>query len=295
MSADANAISYRPFTEADLQAAHRLSVDVQWPHRIDDWRFVLRAGAGFVAEDETGVIGTALYWKFGEDRGSLGMVIVSPAHQGKGIGRRLMEQLLNALDKRLTFLHATSAGQPLYEKLGFAAVGGLHQHQSASFKPESILLEKEDTLRALTKADLPRLVELASQASGLDRSAVLPDLMAVADGVGVERDGQLVGFSLFRPFGRGFAIGPIVAPGSDQQYLAKALVTHWLAANEGAFVRLDTPADSGLSPWFESIGLPVVSSVVKMARDGRVHPSTDSISTDKTAVRQFGILNQAMG
>ena len=123
------AVTYRPMREADLPAAHALSQAVRWPHRPEDWRFALRLGPGFVAEEDGAVVGTALCWHQGPHHGSLGLIIVSPAHQGRGIGRRLMHLVLDELGDRCTVLNATVAGQPLYESLGFRAIGTLHQHQ----------------------------------------------------------------------------------------------------------------------------------------------------------------------
>ena len=170
--AEQPAPSYRPFTPDDIGAAHALSSELNWPHRADDWRFVADAGTGFVAEDASGVIGTALCWKYGSDTASLGMVIVSPEQQGRGIGRKLMELLLEELGDRTTLLHATPAGKPLYEKLGFREIGTLHQHQGAAFQPPLVSLPPGERLRPLGSNDAPRLIELASRASGLDRSAL---------------------------------------------------------------------------------------------------------------------------
>ena len=60
------AITYRRMSEYDLPAAHALSQTLRWPHRFEDWQFVLGLGAGFVAEEGGAVIGTGLYWKQGE-------------------------------------------------------------------------------------------------------------------------------------------------------------------------------------------------------------------------------------
>ena len=97
--------------------------------RREDWEFALNLGAGVGAEDDGGLLGTALHWKFGADHGSLGMVIVAPEQQGRGIGRDLMTRTMDALGTRTTFLNATRAGLPLYEKFGFKAAGSIHQHQ----------------------------------------------------------------------------------------------------------------------------------------------------------------------
>jgi ribosomal protein S18 acetylase RimI-like enzyme len=80
-----------------LPAAHGLSQGLHWPYRLEDWQFLLRLGTGFVAEENGTVVGTGLCWKQGARHGSLGAIIVSPDHQGKGIGRRMMNLLLEEL------------------------------------------------------------------------------------------------------------------------------------------------------------------------------------------------------
>ena len=284
-----DSIQYRRFTAADIEAAHALTVELKWPHRAEDWQFVAGIGEGFVAERDSRLVGTVLCWKYGERTSSLGMVIVSPAHQGFGIGRRLTEMALDALGARATLLHATPAGRPLYEKLGFAPVGTLDQHQGAALQPPLLPLPPRERLRPLGANDAPRLIELASRASGLDRSSVLPALLESAEGIGLDRDGELIGFALFRRFGRGRAIGPVVVPRGGDIVRAKALIGHWLGSNPGMFIRLDTPGDSGLTDWLESLGLTRVDSVVKMVRNAEQMPARD----DEFA--QYGIINQAIG
>jgi GNAT superfamily N-acetyltransferase len=282
-------ITCHPFTAADIEAAHALSLELRWPHRAEDWRFAAAFGPGFVAKDGDRLVGTALCWPYGEHGATLGLVIVAPDQQGKGIGRMLMERVLDTLGPRMTMLHATAAGQPLYEKLGFKKIGLLHQHQGVDFRVPPVELLPGEHLRPLAPADTPRLIELATRASGLDRSALLPPLLDIAQGVALVRDDTLLGFALLRPFGRGHAIGPVVAVAQDGDPIrrAQALIADRLAANAGAFTRIDTPDENGLSDWLDSIGLARVDTVVKMARNGE--PLNDP------AVLQFGIVNQALG
>ena len=284
-----DSIQYRRFTAADIPAAHALTVELKWPHRAEDWQFVESIGVGFVALRDSRVVGTVLCWKYGERTSSLGMVIVSPAQQGYGIGRRLTEMALEELGARAVMLHATPAGRPLYEKLGFAPVGTLDQHQGAAVQPPLLPLPARERLRPLGVNDTPRLIELASRASGLDRTAVLPALLESADGIGLDRDGELIGFALFRRFGRGRAIGPVVAPHDEDSVRAKALIGHWLASNPGMFIRIDTPSGSGLTDWLESLGLVRVDTVVKMLRNAEHMPAPDDEFV------QYGIINQAIG
>ena len=279
----------QPFSSADIAGAHALSLALRWPHREDDWRFAAQAGRGFVVKEGERVVGTALYWPFGEAGATLGLVIVAPDRQGHGIGRLLMERLIDVLGPRMTVLHATPAGQPLYEKLGFRPIGLLHQHQGSAFHIPQVAALPGERLRSLEAGDMPRLIELASRACGLDRSSLLPPLVELAQGIALVRDENVIGFALLRPYGRGHAIGPVVAAADDglQTQRAQRLIADRLAANAGAFTRLDTPDEQGLGPWLESIGLPCVDTVVKMARNGAPAHDPDFL--------QYAIVSQALG
>ncbi|VXC96531.1 N-acetyltransferase GCN5 [Burkholderia sp. 8Y] len=285
----ASTLTYRPFSAGDIPAAHGLSLEVKWPHRAEDWRFGLDTGAGFAAEENGRLVGTALYWEYGENGGSLGLVIVAPDWQGRGIGRKLMELLLDALGERVTVLHATPAGEPLYAKLGFERIGELLQHQSADFVVPGVTLPPGERIRAMQAADAVTIADLASRASGLDRAALMSSLSRLARGVVIERGGDVLGFSLMRPFGRGHAIGPVVSLTADGAHIqrAQALIAHWLAVNDGKFTRIDVPGECGLSAWLDGLGLKRVDTVVRMSRNGT--PKSDE------SVMQFAIINQAQG
>jgi predicted GNAT family acetyltransferase len=268
-------------------------MEVQWPHRLADWKFASQLGEGFVAEDGGKLVGTALYWKYGSSHATLGLVVVSPDEQGRGVGRRLLELVLDELGERVTFLYATQAGLPLYEKLGFRECGMLAQHNGLVEPTQAIALPEGERLRELTQADIPYLMDMASQASGLDRREVLSALLSIAQGgVVLEGPGGILGFSLFRAFGRGYAIGPVVAKDGVGKARAMALISHWLAANEKAFVRIDVPDGTGLNDWLEQLGLDRRSTVVKMARNAGLEQAAD---TPEAGYRAYGIINQAMG
>ncbi len=283
--------SYRPMTSADIPTAHAMSLAVSWPHRPEDWQFGLDTGTGFVAELNGTVIGTALCWKHGPQRASLGLVIVSDAYQGRGIGRTLMQMLLAEAGDRVTFLHATPAGQPLYEKLGFSVCGLLNQHQGRVTETLPVALPDGLHLRDAQAGDVAVLSDLATRATGLERHAMLAALFQVGTGVVLERDGAIIGFSVFRSFGRGYVIGPVVATASADDLHAKALIGHWLAGRENEYIRVDVPDGSSVDDWLAEQGLPCVDSVVKMVRNApadahRVAPDPD--------LRWYGLITQAM-
>jgi predicted N-acetyltransferase YhbS len=277
------AVTYRRMHDGDIGAAHALSQAVRWPHRTEDWQFVLRVGTGFVAEQDGAVIGTGLCWKQGDAHASLGMIIVSPAHQGKGIGRELMQRVLDELGDRCILLNATAAGQPLYERMGFAAIGTLFQHQGTLAAIPPVAPAGGARVRPAAPGDLPALVALADRAAGMGRAALVRELAGMGEVAVLERAGVPLGFSIIRQFGRGRVIGPLAAPGADG---ARALIAHWSAAYAGTFVRIDVDGAGGLGPWLEQAGLAQVDTAVIMARNGA--PRRDA------GVTQFAIINQAL-
>lgn len=275
---------YRPMTEADLPAAHALSVQLKWPHRLDDWAMVLRLSDGFVVFDGERLIGTAFACPQG-DFASIGLVIVSDDYQGKGIGRKLMELALEACQSRTPILNATLAGAPLYVSQGFVEFGRIQQHQGLVQPPAPAPLTSGETCRPLRNADHARVLELANAGTGLDRQAVITDLFDVIESaVGIERDGQLHAFAMLRPYGRGRGIGPVVAENLEQ---AQHLIAVLLAQVPETFVRIDIPADCGLSDWLESAGLKQVDTVAQMAR------GTPPLGAN--GVTQFALVTQAIG
>ena len=284
-------LGYRAFTLADIAAAHGLSKALGWPYRPEDWQFSAETATGFVAEENGVVIGTALYWKFGADRASLGHVIVSSEHQGRGIGRKLMEAVLEALGPRITFLHATPAGQPLYEKLGFSVCGSLGQYQGHVNKPLPVALLDGERLRPGTPSDFPRLIELTCRASGLERHALLSALLERGESVVLERDGEIVGCSVLRRFGRGYVIGPVVAIRSRDDARARVLIGYWLTRRGGDFVRIDVPEGTSLPDWLGDQGVKCVNVCSKMVRNAPAAAHSGAPDPDWAV---YGLISQAM-
>nr|WP_305123246.1 GNAT family N-acetyltransferase [Roseomonas sp. GC11] len=274
----------RQFQAADLEGGHALTRGVSWPHRLEDWHFFHSLGFGFAAEEGGQLLGTALGWEFGEDHGAVGLIVVAPEAQGRGLGRLLTSAVLERLGDRSVALTATDAGYPLYVKLGFEVVGAVHQHQGAAFSVGLVPLAAGERLRPLGRSDLELVRGLDAAATGLDRAALLEALLGVAEGVVLERGGQPVGFSLLRRFGRGHVIGPVVAP---DLAAAQALVAHWLGVRSGQFLRIDVPAESGLSPWLQEMGLAQVDNARAMRRGPAPVPRGD--------VARFALVSQALG
>lgn len=278
-----DAYVYRMATAADMPAAHALSVQLKWPHREADWAMVQRTSEGFVAEHEGQLVGVAFACHQGA-YSSIGLVIVSDQHQSKGIGRRLMNLCLDAAAPRTPILNATESGAPLYVSMGFVEYARIQQHQGVPQVPPVFATENW-LCREVTEDEYPQVIELANAGSGLDRTAVLNDLLPTAECVvGVEVHGQLTGCALLRRFGRGHLIGPVVAQNLEQ---AQQMITHLLSLIPGTFVRFDILADRGLVDWLEGLGLPCVDRAPRMVL-GEPPQSRDGIA-------QFAMVTQAIG
>lgn len=274
----------RPLLAEDLAAAHALSAAFNWPHCLADWKFMYGLGRGVAAERHGEVVGTALCWSYGTERAALGMVGVTLAMQGQGVGRRLMETALKMLGDRAVALYATEAGLPLYRALGFVPTGKARQHQGAAFKDGLIPLPKGERLRPMERSDGAILAALDLEATGMQRHAILVALLNAATGVVLDRGGKTMGFALMRRFGRGLAIGPVVAPDAIG---AKALIGHFLGSRRGQFIRVDVPEESGLSPWLEGQGPIDAGPAIRMVRGSDMR--------QMGRVSSFALISQALG
>lgn len=281
---DAAQIVLRAMTADDIHAAAELSFEQQWPHREEDWALFLSLGEGVVAEANGKIVGTIMGWRFGADVATLGMVIVTNAAQGRGIGRMLMEAMLERLKGCTVILNATAEGLPLYRKMGFVEIGTVCQHQGPAPVVPLAELRPGERVRPAGAADGEVLAKLYSEAMGMDRAEVLETLLAAGSAVVLSQEHEQAGFALLRRFGRGWAIAPVIAP---DVIGAKALVSHWLGTQTGSFCRIDIAEDGGLGPWLEELGLPEVGRVTQMALGPVPRPGS--------AARVFALAGQALG
>ncbi|CAI0718758.1 GNAT family N-acetyltransferase [Serratia quinivorans] len=258
-------IILRPMIDTDLPAAFELSQQIQWPHRLEDWQQAWSLGAGVIAEGEGKVVGCALRWLWGEQRATLGLVMVAEQHRGQGIARAMMQQLMAPLSTYQLQLVASDQGKPLYQQLGFVEQGPLAQHQCRELPlRDAAPLPNGLSLRPALPADIALLSELDLLASGMQRQPLLVELLAGAgQALVLERHGMAVGFALRRRFGHGSMIGPVVAPELADAVILIDALCHPCS---GQFVRVDTPLATGLGEWLNQRGLPCVDTPTIMVR-----------------------------
>ena len=271
----------RPITRADLPEAQAITASLGWPHRVEDWDFMLGLGCGWAARQDGALVGTGLCWTFGATAGALGLVCVARAQQGQGLGRRLLERLLDALAGRQVVLFATEGGVRLYEGLGFRACGLIRQQQGAAFQPPLMPLQPGQRIRPVGRSDPAKLAALDEAATAMDRRELIGALLDAGTGVVLDNDGTATGFAILRRFGMGQVIGPVVAPDAAG---AQALIGHFLAANPGQFIRIDVTEESGFAPWLRKLGLADAGGAIRMVRGAE---------TDR--LRSFALASQAFG
>ena len=258
-------VTLRRLKADDLEAALALSRGFQWPFRLEDWRFSLAHGQGVAALRDGELVGTALRWPWGEQHATVGHVMVSPRIQGQRVGQHLMHAVMAGIEDRAVLLHATAEGRGLYERMGFQTTGEVRQHQGLAAPAKLVALPPGVRLRPLGRNDAKTLVALDARAAGMPRDAMLQQLLAEGDTVVLALGGEAVGFYIVRRFGRGYAIGPVVAPDLPG---AQALVGHCCSLYAGKFLRIDVDAASGLPGWLEAQGLPRVDTATTMVRGG---------------------------
>jgi ribosomal protein S18 acetylase RimI-like enzyme len=253
----------------DLPATVKLSQEFGWPHRVEDWRFALDAGGGIVAETNEGIIGSAMGWRYGDNVGSVGMIIVTRRAQGLGLGRLLLEQILHANAGHVIFLNGTEGGcQGEAKSLGLPMAIG--------------------EIRPIGPDDLPTVAAFDASAIGYDRSMLLEALSGAGQCIGVYRQGKLAGYALCRHFGRGHVVGPVIA---DDAEVARQLIRHCLALHAGSFVRIDIANHREIVAFVEAAGLlPELAPVHTMVRNGPTRPVLL-----KARPRLVAMANQAFG
>ena len=270
------------FEARHVPGALKLSQEMAWPYRREDWEFAAALGQGLVLERAGDVIGTALWWNYGQAYAAAGMIIVTPSAQGGGYGSRLFNALLEATDRRDVLLNSTEDGLTLYKRRGFTAWGTVLQHQGLLSVP--VTPNARDGIRPATVSDLAAIQAFDERATGMPRSSMVAALAEAGEAMVIDRAGRIAGYAIVRRFGRGHVVGPVAAESAED---ARLLILAQLSTLQGQFVRIDVYADHGLGDWLESLGLKRVSDATAMVR-GRL-PVSDG------PARMYALANQSFG
>jgi GNAT superfamily N-acetyltransferase len=258
MSTPLSELPIRRLTTDDLTSCADLSEDRGWPREEHKWGLLLTAGTGYGIDDPEGkgLVTACVVTSYGRGLAAIGMMLVAERYARRGVGRRLMQHVVNEAGDIPLTLHATPYGQPLYEQLGFVDTGRaemVHGHLRA---PESVR-EARVTTRPATAEDLPAIVRLDAEVFGLDRTHMITRLPAFADQLRVaEEDGVLTGYAAAWPNMQTHVVGPLIAEDTET---AKALVAS-LAVGTDRPLRTDIDVrHEELIAWVKEHGLETVA------------------------------------
>lgn len=276
----------RPLLAEDRVLLHELTVAVFWPHRAPDLDLFLSLGTGYIALDEIGrPLGSAMYFPSGDDFAMFGMMVTTPRLQTQGVGRRLLRRILNDCKGCDLRLSATRSGFRLYRDAGFETVATIWQQQGIARLANAPAPTAGVEVRPLTPTDHSVIDALDTRAYGADRQIVKAALLRESTGVVAMRDGEVCGFALVRPFGKGVVIGPVVA---EDDQMAMQLCAPLLKQHEGQFVRVDTPQQSEhFKAFLSAAGLGVFDTCTEM----RIGPQRRA----ESGARLYGLAAHSFG
>ncbi|WP_284748060.1 GNAT family N-acetyltransferase [Amycolatopsis sp. RTGN1] len=240
---------------ADLPKCQELALDRDWPREDVKWRLLFAIGEPYGIRVGDSLAACAVLTKFG-DIAAVSMVLVASRFGRRGLGRQVLTHLLDEAGDGTVFLHATPAGRPLYESLGFAATGGVVTCRgTASGTPSP-------ATRAATPDDHAAIRALDRRAWGVARTSLLDRLFLGQVRV-FECDGAVAGYAVASDHGVGTVIGPVVA---EDEAMACALAVDTARAAGGP-VRVDAGVHAkALRAAVEDAGIAPVRTVPLMAR-----------------------------
>jgi GNAT superfamily N-acetyltransferase len=196
------------------------------------------AFAAFLDARDVSIVGTCI----GIDYGGfawIAMMLVDPAHRGRGIGRRLLEAAMDAVPANLPIrLDATPLGRPLYQQYGFQDEAALSRYvvdRDVANLPDA---DVPPAIRRLTREDLELVIAQDHETFGGTRDTLLEWMWRGAPQYAYATcsDDGRIHYCLGRQ-GRVFdQIGPVTAGDED---IAHALVKAALASTGDRRVAMD--------------------------------------------------------
>ena len=187
------------------------------------------------------IIGTVATIRYGAEFGWIGMLLVHPDLQGRGVGPVLLGHGTSELaDVSSIRLDATPAGHILYRKHGFVDEFPLRRMEATSVIIDG---SRDVSIEPLKRAGLLDVMAFDRQAFGAPRDDVLAWMLEGAPEYGfiTRRSGQVAGYVLGRHGYEFDHLGPIVTADPS---LAVELARACLAVSPGTAFVIDSASDA---------------------------------------------------
>jgi GNAT superfamily N-acetyltransferase len=233
---------------ADLDACLELARDRDWQPERRKWALLFEVGEVYgIRDPDGGLAGSVTLTRYGSELAIVSMMLIASRFGRRGLGRRLMTHVLVQAGEATVFLYATPLGRPLYERLGFRAIGEVTTSVGRFTGAPAAGTRPAD------ERDRDAILALDAAATGVDRTELLSRYFRLAVQLRVlERDGAVCGFAAAAPNVDNVVVGPLVAPDADA---ARTLIAD-VASTIDAPVRLDLDhRHDGLREWAQERGV----------------------------------------
>jgi GNAT superfamily N-acetyltransferase len=225
-----------------------LAASREWLRQEHQWGLLFEIGDVYgIDAPEGGLAGVVVSTQYGTVLTGIGMMLVAPAYERQGLGSRLMTHALQAAGTASAWLVATEYGRPLYERLGFRAVGEKVQYIG------DFPVSASGVSRPASTQDMAAIAALDLEIFGAPRTRMLARLPSFCEQLRVV-DGPvgLRGYAGAWPNVGSTVIGPVLA---EDPRLARALVEDLAAGIDGP-IRLDLELDQReLAEWAMGLGV----------------------------------------
>lgn len=273
-------IELAKFAIEHLDGTQTLTAKAGWPHRRDDWAMLLGLSSGYVALLDGEVVGAMCMTLFGEVA-TVGLLMVNESLRGQGLGNRLMKLALEEAGQRECRLIATSAGLPLYRKLGFVEVETIRVHRGIVASGKA-----SEGVEWATQDDFDKICDIDRDGAGIDRRPLLSAFWDKGRFAVIRESGKIIGYAALLPYGHGEVAGPVVARDAEE---ARRLLSYLSSHRTDAPLRVDLRAAAGPADWLNSIGLPQTGSLVAMRHgEARTSNTAGAFHTFVLATNQYG-------
>jgi len=179
-----------------IAAAHGFASDFPKPEVATQMAaaFIADAAVHVVVADQGGLIVGVNFLHEGDRVRAVGPIAVDPGSQGNGIGRMLMQAVLDragpAAQVRLLQDAFNARSLALYASLGFAVKEPVLLMTGMPRGPASFT----STVRRMRSTDIPACAALCKAVHGITRTHELASPSPMRDPMVIERDGRITGY-----------------------------------------------------------------------------------------------------
>ena len=232
----------RRMDRRDLETVLDWAAAEGWnPGQCDANAFFAADPAGFLlAEIDGQPAGSIAAVNYDKQFGMAGLLLVRREYRGGRVGVHLVRAALERFATRTVGLHAVSAKQRCYAKLGFRVAYRTIRYECSAGHEGARAFDSPARFTDLRWARIADLVAYEERLFPAPRPQFLQAWIHQpgTTALGVLQLDRLVGYGVLRPCRVGYKIGPLFA---DYEGLAEVLLEGLLATAPGSTVYLDVP------------------------------------------------------